>query len=133
LYSVRPILSELHWNTLRDQIGNCGRALAGDMPVYKSFYAMLRRNTGEKRCKLSIGETGMDFLARGMQSTDAPVTPAARASFFVAFDVTPDEQIALEAFYDTVSPTFNREGVARGFHLNTKHLIRTTHPTTQLH
>jgi len=135
LYSVRPILGELHWNTLRAQIGSCGMALAGDLPVFQAFYSMLGRDCGAKRAKLGPGETGMDHLARGMHAAHKTITPAARASYFAAFDVTPDEQVALEHFYDAINPTYTPKGVAPGFtqEIYKRNLIRTTHTTTSLH
>jgi hypothetical protein len=36
----------------------------------------------------------------GGKRVEGVVTPAARSSFYFAFGITPDEQIALEEFYD---------------------------------
>jgi hypothetical protein len=44
----------------------------------------------------------MFFLSLGMDSKCSEPTPQTRFSFWKAFDITPDEQVALESFYDSV-------------------------------
>lgn len=106
LISVKPIRDQPTWKRQMTAIAQCGLALAGNIPVFCAFYDMLDQRVVVKR-EL---ETGMDYLARGMEGERRVPTPEARASFFMAFDITPDEQVALESFYDTVTPHYQECG-----------------------
>jgi hypothetical protein len=70
------------------------------MPIYCSFYNALRRDAGT-RLDNDLEESGFKMLARGMQN-DGIVTSESRYSFYLAFGLTPDEQVALETYYDKV-------------------------------
>jgi hypothetical protein len=98
--SVKPIPDERTWLLQRKAISQCGLALAGNIPVYGAFYSMLDVKGVEVERGL---ETGMDYLARGMEGGRRAVAPEARASYFMAFNITPDEQVALEEFYDGIT------------------------------
>jgi hypothetical protein len=102
--SVKPLQSKRQWDQHRSSVASCGLALAGNMPIYCAYYDMLRRgSTVQGKRKL---ETGMDYLARGMDGGRREPTQLARFSFFKAFGITPDEQIGLEVFYDSITPTY---------------------------
>lgn len=101
--SLKPCRTEAEWNTLRNTVGLSGLALAGHMPIFSEFYEALRRGAGTRVDKDST-VTGFKMLARGMNMSKVPVTPAARASFFRAFDITPDAQVAIEQFYREMQP-----------------------------
>jgi hypothetical protein len=97
LASVKHLDDETSYNTLRNSVGRCGLALAGHMPVYTAFYKALIRGAGT-RVDRDATDTGFKILARRMYNSGV-VTDAARYSFYVAFDITPDEQVALEEYY----------------------------------
>lgn len=109
LLSTRPLDTEAEWECHMQSICDCGLALAGDLPVMGAFYTMLDRGTVVER-KL---ETGMDYLARGLVGKRRPPTAAARVSFFSAFGITPDEQEALEQFYDAITPVYSGDRTPR--------------------
>jgi len=82
-------------------VGECGLAIAGGMPVFQAYY--------QSYCRVGIAsnildsvqmQSGFLMLSRGMESKIHPITDEARYSFFLAFGVTPDEQTALEQYYD---------------------------------
>lgn len=102
LLSVKPVHSLTEWKRQCTAIAECGLALAGHMPVLCSFYSMLHQGIKVDR-EL---ETGMDYLARGLVGKRRVPTESSRVSFFVAFGITPDEQIALEEHYDTITPEY---------------------------
>jgi len=96
-----------------DAVGTGGIALAGGLPIFNSFYSMLRRSgnrayknaRGKEVCLDSdeilpwyMRETSMS----GRRASSRP-SPEARASFYTAWGVTPDEQICLEQYYDALS------------------------------
>lgn len=84
-------------------VGECGLALCGGVPVLESMYKCYMRNG----VKSSMGEavhmqSGMRMLAVRMQAKEAIITPDARVSFMLAWGYTPDEQRAMESFYDAL-------------------------------
>lgn len=78
---------------LRNAVGWCGAALAGDMPVFNRYYASMINGDAPIR----EYTTGMQFLSHGMESRFSEPTPETRASFHKAFDLSPDDQVALES------------------------------------
>jgi hypothetical protein len=101
--SLKPLRTEAEWNVLRNTVGMSGLALAGHMPVYREFYEALRRGAG-KRIDADATPTGFKMLSKGMNMGHVIVSDEARASFFAAFDISPDEQIAVEEHYRKVRP-----------------------------
>jgi hypothetical protein len=112
LICVKPVHSAPDFAFFRRAIGQCGLSLAGDMPVYGAFYTMmvrgaevadaslrnrLRKGKGVRALEL---ETGMQYLALGMNHVRSNPTSECRASFWRAFGFTPDFQVALERAYD---------------------------------
>lgn len=104
--SLKPIRTEAEWNTLRNTVGLSGLALAGHMPVFCEFYEALRRGAGSRIDRDST-PSGFKMLAKGMNMRGQPVTDRCRSSFFRAFDITPDEQIALEEHYRNIRPRWS--------------------------
>lgn len=109
---VKPVNGQFDFDYYRNAIANCGMALAGDVPVFYEFYQMLARGT-----KLSMRlinkltnrdlETGMDYLAKGMSFKLSEPHTVCRVSFARAFGIWPDEQIALESVYRTITPRWD--------------------------
>lgn len=81
-------------------VGDCGLALCSGVPVMQELYMAYIRNGVRGKVANAVGmDTGASFLARGMDSIYSPVTSESRVSFYLAFNVTPDEQIAIERLY----------------------------------
>lgn len=78
-------------------IGECGLSAYGGVPVFQEFYASLQ--SAGKPSKL-LGESsmamGLRHLSKGMGRQYQPVKATTRASFALAFGITPDEQEQLE-------------------------------------
>jgi hypothetical protein len=85
-------------------IGRCGLALAGDIPCQGAFYNALA-GVG-KPTKLKVGD-GLGWWSKGMDS-GGYVVPCVRSrvSYWKAFGVTPDEQLAIERHYATSDLTW---------------------------
>lgn len=97
-------------------VGTGGLALAGGMPIFNSFYECYKRSGSPtwrssrkggrtKACGLTddvlpwfMRQTGK----QGARQSRAP-TPECRASFYLAWGITPDEQLVLERYYDGLS------------------------------
>ena len=78
---------------LRNAVGWCGAALAGDMPIFCALYSKMV--TGEAPSYVEK-TTGMHFLAHGMEAKFSEPTDDARSSFFFAYGIPPHEQVELE-------------------------------------
>jgi hypothetical protein len=108
--TIKSFDSERGWNTLRNSVGQCGTALAGDIPVFCEFYRALQRGAGTRVDKDTV-ETGFKILARGLDRRHREVTDQCRGSFFRAFNISPDEQLALEEHYRSIVPVWKMPGV----------------------
>jgi hypothetical protein len=82
-----------------DAVGTGGLALTGRLPVYQELYSCYVRS-GERR---PIPEDLLPWSFRtwkeGVNRAYGHVHPQARASFYYAFGITPDEQVQLERYY----------------------------------
>jgi hypothetical protein len=99
-----------------DAVGTGGIALAGGMPVFQSFYQLMKRSgqvvrKNSRGIKKFIPKEHLPYYMQEGQRGNrrvSPITDEARASFYFAFDITPDEQIELENYYDlmVIQPQF---------------------------
>lgn len=82
-------------------VGECGGALCAGIPVMQSFYQMLRRH-GKigKVDKHPWMDSGFMMLRGDMALRVDDITPDARHSFWKAFKILPDMQVALEEELD---------------------------------
>lgn len=101
--TIKPVRSKRSWDTLRNSVGMSGQAAADNMPIFKEFYAALRRGAGS-RVDRDLVEDGLKRLGKGMNLTGHPITDEARVSFFRAFDITPSEQLIVEEHYRRLQP-----------------------------
>jgi hypothetical protein len=101
LIQVKMFQTQKQWRAKMVAVAGCGLALAGDMPIYHQFYSTLACFGAEKNVELT---TGSDYLAIGLEVHHHQPTPETRASFYRAFGIPPDQQIALEGYYESVQP-----------------------------
>jgi hypothetical protein len=109
-YTTKSVQTKGAFDYYRSAIGTCGVAALGGMPVLNAFYEALRR--GAK----IIDDPDPDFggiywMSRDMNLTGRSVTPLARYSFYLAFDISPDEQVQLERMYSAYTPQYEPSGV----------------------
>jgi hypothetical protein len=88
--------SELDW---LDAVGTCGIALTDGVPVYQSFYRMFLQPGREYSTIEALQDRGFYQMAKGMKYVGLPITDEARHSYWLAFGVTPQEQVQLETHY----------------------------------
>lgn len=82
-------------------IGTCGEALASGVPVLSRFYDIFKREgveCGEAMLREVYRNRSQLQLARGVDRCE--VDARARVSFYYAFGLLPDEQLALEQYFD---------------------------------
>ncbi len=105
---IKPLDSPGVFDKWRNTVGLAGLSLTGGVPVQQSFYMAMRRGAGSATMTDTTLETGFMRFARGMQRTVGPISPDSRYSYWLAFGVTPDEQEALEAEMDSVTPVWSK-------------------------
>lgn len=108
LISVKPLKNPTAYDKHRLSLSDCGLSLTDGVPIYAAFYRMLGRNAGTKR-DTDVDLTGMHFMAKDMANDTSNITPTARYTFWLAFGITPDEQIAMEEMLNTITPSFAGE------------------------
>jgi hypothetical protein len=84
-----------------DAVGTGGLALTGRLPVFQAFYRSYVRSGKKRNIPKELLPWSFTSLCKGMKRTTGIVSPEARCSFWDAFDITPDEQVALEEYYDS--------------------------------
>jgi hypothetical protein len=106
-----------------DAVSQCGEACAGGIPVWNSFYQFLRRSADtpmRRRRRLDYSplmeSTGLWWMAKGMRRFFSSPSDEARVSFFKAFGVTPEAQIACEEWYDQYEFKLGPETLAWSVH-----------------
>jgi len=112
--SLLPINNEKSMLNWFHDLGNCGQALCVGVPIYQEFYSMFSRwGQGAKGFNRDISTvTGMEMLADRMEVGYRSVDDRARYSFYLAFGVTPDEQVYHEQRFKTlVRPLYTSEVV----------------------
>jgi hypothetical protein len=102
-HSFLPITNSRAFQHWMYDMGNCGLALNAGIPVLQSLYQACLRSAGNSTgFHLDVSrKSGAEYLANGLISVAREITQAARYSFYLAFQVTPDEQIALEDHYNS--------------------------------
>lgn len=83
-------------------MGDCGIALAGGVPVVQEFYRTYQRYGGDVTLNGSYREhcsAGIYGMLNGSKRTYQEPTQEARYSFYKAFGLPPDGQIAMEEHY----------------------------------
>jgi hypothetical protein len=82
-----------------DAVGTGGLALTGSIPVFQDLYQMYRRSGKRRKISEDLLPWNLRCLKEGVNREYGHVQPETRASFYWAFDVTPDEQVVLEKHY----------------------------------
>nr|WPR18401.1 MAG: RNA-dependent RNA polymerase [Crogonang virus 82] len=87
-------------------VGQGGVALASGIPVVQEYYACLHRNArGATPLSHPTLVTGLFYCRQGMTGHYEDVTDETRLSFYLAFGVTPSEQLATEEYFRTLELT----------------------------
>lgn len=110
---LKSNVSEDFFRLWLNAIGTGGLSIAGGLPVFQSFYQMCvragiesyRAKGSGKLVRLVTDEHLPWFMrengVKGLEKSK-PITPEARASFWESWGFTPDCQVALEMYYDSL-------------------------------
>jgi len=93
--SLIPLTNKTIFERWCTSIGLCGLSWLGGVPIYGAFYRSLVFS-GRKGFDHPAMDLGNKTWSKGMHCHNDSVTPEARCSFYYAFGIMPDEQIALE-------------------------------------
>lgn len=105
--SIPPIESERDYRGFCGAVGTCGLALCGGIPVLQDFYqSIARASHGQLSKHFEDQNRGLRILSSNMNRTYRPIDPRSRYSFWLAFGTTPDQQIALEEYYQGHTPEY---------------------------
>lgn len=101
----KDAFSLTHWNSVKNAkqwfkaVGQCGVRVAGGIPVVQEYYQAYIRNAGDvndAKMNRDLTESGFWMMSKGSKRGYGMVSEECRFSFWKAFGVTPDQQIALE-------------------------------------
>lgn len=93
-------------------VGECGLALSAGIPVMQAMYsAYMRAGVPSNMCEATYLQRGAQFLRVGLEAKILPVSDEARVSFMEAWGMTPDEQTALENYYDNLVITTTQDHI----------------------
>lgn len=77
-------------------VGSCGKNLTHGVPVVNHMYTHMLSLGLPSNLKNSPWLSDTGFMRLDTTRTEVPITPEARVSFWEAFGITPDEQLAAE-------------------------------------
>jgi len=110
--AIKSWRNRQEFDSWRNAISTCGISLTDGVPVWDSYY----RNLWAPRPG-RIDKCGMYYLSKGMTDKSTPVAASTRLSFYHAFGLTPDQQVAIEQSlpavrWESALPTLNSLTVA---------------------
>jgi hypothetical protein len=101
--ALQPLTRPKEVSGWLDAVGRGGLALTGAIPVWQNFYSMYIRSAIGPKSKIETGwGWGVRSLSRSIERTYAPPTEYTRYSFWLAFGISPDEQLCIERHYDAM-------------------------------
>jgi len=100
LVSLKPLDNKVVKERWLSAVGQGGLSLTSGIPVCQEFYTCLHRNAnGAKPLSDPTLEGGFFRLSKGMTARYTEIRAETRLSFWLAFNVTPQEQLVIEDYY----------------------------------
>ncbi len=82
-------------------VGLGGIAMNGGIPIMQAYYELLLRSSdGSRPLVGDPTQSAYDYRGMGMNRVVSAIAAETRYSFWLAFNITPDEQRAIEQYYD---------------------------------
>jgi len=111
--SRHDLSSRKNWKDWAYAVGMCHLHLGGGYPVQQSFANVFLRSTDSKTINLKyLDEWKMGNAWKDMVRENANISERARYSYWLAFGLTPDEQIAIEHYLDNLTIEYDKEFIA---------------------
>jgi len=95
--SLVALRNEADFDAYWSCVGEGGLSQNGGIPIYQDFFRSLVRKSKSRFFRGAVEGVWSPHLLCGR--VYGPVHPACRSSFYNAFGVTPDEQVATEEYY----------------------------------
>jgi len=102
--TVHPLVNGVHREKWCTAVGTGGLWLTGGVPILQDFYTTYQRIGCMRLSKFTDDPTfatGMKLMSRGMNEMYTEPSAWTRVQVFEAWGITPDEQEALEKYYNT--------------------------------
>lgn len=93
--------TEIEFNRWRNAIGTCGLELTRGVPFWESFYGKIWAPATHESSINEVNDSGMGYMAKGVKA--CRISSRSRYSFWLAFGITPDQQVALENLETSIS------------------------------
>lgn len=107
-FSIIPLDSEKMFRKWIYAVGEGGLSLTSGVPVFQELYLCYMRNGKASNIgRHPAMQTGARLLSKGLHAKVEPVSVMARVTFFEAWDVTPDEQVAIEKHFKSLVLAYN--------------------------
>lgn len=92
--------------------GEGGLALTSGIPCYQAFYNIFIRSSRGLRAKTTEWELqeGKYSMGRGLCAKYVEPSPRSRYSFWLAFGITPDQQLNMEHYFNSIPPSTPTNG-----------------------
>lgn len=103
-----PLASKSAFEKWIYAVGECGLALTAGIPIMQEMYSCFMRHGKASKFGDAVQfQSGAAFLRVRMESKWEPVTDESRVSFMMAWGFTPDEQTALEEYYQQLTLSYS--------------------------
>lgn len=96
-FCVRTLCHDDSFAEWASGVAQGGYATCDGVPVMRAFYGYLDGRVAVRQHLLD--DTGMSRMARGMRNLNREVSDEARWSFYLAFGIDPQAQVALESWF----------------------------------
>lgn len=96
LHTTKSIRTESDLRTQLKSISQCGLSIASDCPIYGSFYTNMFRINDSGKIDKNPEKDGKFWLSQRMPKLGTEIDYRTRASFCIAFGISPVEQRLLE-------------------------------------
>lgn len=111
--TAKDALSTIPLNTYRalrkwlTAVGECGISVTGGIPVVNAFYRMYLRWGGNIKSNIKNSpqflSSGFNMLSQGVNTIQSDPIPITRLDVYLAWNIKPDEQVALEQHYNKLN------------------------------
>lgn len=110
--AIKPLDNPKVMRRWASAVGQGGMHLTGGIPVWQDFYSYyVRVGDGAKPLTDPSMESGMQRMARGLYRKYREPSVQARLSFYLAFGISPTDQVILEEYYRGLVPCFTNPGL----------------------
>jgi hypothetical protein len=111
LMTSRLDQGEANWKKRLGAIADCGLAMNGGVPVFQSFYLMMKRAAGGLKGTLDERNSGFYRMSVGMTTAIAEPSVRSRISFHRNWGITASDQIRLEEAFDDTTLVYGGPNV----------------------